>query len=311
MTAPAGRPTPPNLPPLLPWVEGSPLAERILRLGAAGFPLVLPGQTVLDTAEGGWPITAIEGQAVARLDRAQLQEQGARLRIQGIAPIVLGATLTEASACFAAGAESLLVGDEVTESAAPGELLWQAQLLRWRARPPLQRGQGVALIGGSGCGKSVLAVRLAARLGLPPLDLDAVVAARAGKSIPRIFAEDGEPWFRRLEADVTCEAFHSPAVLALGGGAWESEAVRSAARASSCAVLWIAEVPGLVWARVARDPARPLAQDRASFLARWRARMPRWREAPMILPLGRTPEQLAAALARTLTALDEVPCADR
>jgi shikimate kinase len=182
------------------------------------------------------------------------------------------------------------------QGAVPPERLWKAQLACWQVRPPFRKGQGIALVGGSGCGKSTLARKLGSHLGLPVLDLDTVAAARAGKPIARIFAEDGEPAFRKLEAEVTAEAMASPAVLALGGGAWETAAIREAARRHDCAVLWIAEEPSRVWNRIARDPERPLAQEREVFIQRWRTRMPRWMEQPMVLPLGRTAEQLAAVL---------------
>ena len=222
------------------------------------------------------------------------------LRNQGITPVAFsGLTMDDAKACFDAGAESLVMEEVATD---PTELLWQAQRLRWQARPPIRKGQGVALVGGSGCGKSTLARKLGSLLDLTVKDLDEIIADRAGKSIPRIFAEDGEPTFRRMETEVTCEAFQTPAVLALGGGAWESESIRVAARSSGYAVLWIAENPDRIWNRIAQDPGRPLAQDRKIFLARWRARMPRWMELPMILPLGRTPDQLAITLGECLGA---------
>jgi len=193
-------------------------------------------------------------------------------------------------------AAAMAAGRALLGSPDPAGLLWEAQREHWRLRPPLRAGQGVALIGGSGCGKSTLAQELGERLGLSIQDLDATVALRAGKAIARIFAEDGEPTFRALETEVTCQAFQTPGVLALGGGAWESPAIRNAAQASGFAVLWIAENPGRVWQRVAQDPCRPLAQARETFLARWRARTPQWLEAPRVLPLGRSPGQLAEAL---------------
>jgi len=198
---------------------------------------------------------------------------------------------------FRAGAASLWVTAGMAGLDSSSDFLWQAQCLRWSIRPPFRRGQGVALVGGSGCGKSTLAKKLGGRLGLPVQDVDEVIALHAGKSIPRIFSEDGEAAFRRLETEATCRAFQSPAVLALGGGAWESEAIREAARASGYAVLWIAEHPGRVWDRVARDPGRPLAQERKAFMDRWRSRMPRWSEAAMVLPLGRSASRLAETLA--------------
>lgn len=230
----------------------------------------------------------------------ELRQACGDLRAKGILPFAFGGlTLQDARSCYRAGAESLALGRELLQAPEPTELLWQAQRLRWRCTPPLRKGQGLALIGGSGCGKSTLAGKLGRRLDLPVQDLDAGIVERAGKPIARIFAEEGEPWFRKLEEELTCAAFRSPAILALGGGAWESEAVRSAARSSGFAVLWIAENPDRIWRRVGQDPKRPLAQDRETFLARWRVRLPRWMEAPMLLPLGRGPGRLAEALLRS------------
>jgi shikimate kinase len=99
-----------------------------------------------------------------------------------------------------------------------------------------------------------------------------------------------------MEVATTCQAFQQPAILALGGGAWESETIRDAALESGYAVLWIAEHPGRVWDRVARDPGRPLAQERRAFLERWRVRMKRWSEGSVVLPLGRNANLLAEEL---------------
>lgn len=224
------------------------------------------------------------------------------LRSKGITPIAIGGLrMEDALTCYEAGAESLAMVRELAQAEQPGELLWQAQLLRWRVRPPFRKGQGLALVGGSGSGKSTLGRLLGAELGLPFWDLDEVIVRKAGKSIARIFAEDGEPAFRRLEADATCEAFRKPAVLALGGGAWESAVIREAAGRAGYAPLWIAVNPGAIWERVAHDPVRPLAQDRSSYLERWRIRHVRWSAVPMILPLGRSAEVLAQTLASLLT----------
>ncbi|HNX95034.1 MAG TPA: shikimate kinase [Holophaga sp.] len=250
---------------------------------------------------GPFRATGSKGDHLAPIGLLGLRAGCRALRSKGLAPIAIGGlTLEDAKACFDAGAESLAMIREVARALDPSELLWQAQLDRWAVRPPLRKGQGVALVGGSGCGKSTLAKELGVRLGLPVKDLDEVIVQRAGKPIARIFEEDGEPAFRRLEADVTAEAFQSPAVLALGGGAWESTAIRAAARESEYPVLWIAENPARVWARIAHDPVRPLAQERSVFIARWRSRTARWMEAPMVLPLGRSASELAEALVASL-----------
>jgi thiamine-phosphate diphosphorylase len=219
------------------------------------------------------------------------------LRARGVAPVAIGGlTLADAQACFHAGAEALAMVGEVARAADPGELLWQAQAERWRVRPLLAPGQGVVLIGGSGAGKSSLALHLARLLELPARDSDQRVVAHSGQSIAALFADEGEAGFRALEARAVREELAAPCVLALGGGAWEDPATREAVRAAGFAALWLAEVPERAWARVGRDPSRPLAAAREQFLARWARRTPAWGLAPMVLPLGRSPEALAEAI---------------
>ena len=59
----------------------------------------------------------------------------------------------------------------------------------------------ITFAGMPGCGKSCAARDLAAQLSCKWVDLDAEVELRAGKSVARIFAEDGEAAFRQLEKD--------------------------------------------------------------------------------------------------------------
>jgi len=223
------------------------------------------------------------------------------LRARGIAPVAIGGlTRLDVRDCFEAGAESLAMVGEVSRAADPGEMLWQAQGERWRARPPVARGQGVVLVGGSGAGKSTLARQLARLLELPLRDADQEVEAGTGQTIAQLFARRGEAGFRALEAQAVRAAVGIPGVVALGAGAWEDPDTRAAVRAAGCAVLWLAEVPERAWARVGGDPLRPLATTREQFLARWAVRTAAWSEAPMVLPLGRSPGQLARALVRPL-----------
>jgi len=222
-----------------------------------------------------------------------LRTGAAALGRQGLAAVAIGGlTLEDADPCFRAGAESLSMVGEVARCADPGELLWQAQVRRWRARPPIRAGQGVVLIGGSGAGKSTLAGALGRALGLPARDSDLEV----GGSFATIFQEQGEAAFRALEAAAVVRCLQAPCVAALGAGAWEDPATRARVRAAGFAPLWLAEEPARAWARVGGDPDRPLARERSGFMGRYARRSAAWWEAPMILPLGRSPEQLAQAL---------------
>lgn len=79
--------------------------------------------------------------------------------------------------------------------------------------------QNIVLIGMPGCGKSTVASALAAKLGRKAVDADAEIVRIAGKSIPDIFAQDGEEVFRAWETKVLAElGKQSGLIIATGGG---------------------------------------------------------------------------------------------
>jgi len=85
--------------------------------------------------------------------------------------------------------------------------------------------QRIVLVGLSGSGKSTVARLLAERLGWRAVDSDELLEQRAGKPIPRIFAEDGETAFRALESAALADACReSQTVVATGGGSVIMEA---------------------------------------------------------------------------------------
>ncbi len=78
----------------------------------------------------------------------------------------------------------------------------------------------IVLVGFMGSGKTTLGKRLASRLEHPFVDLDAEIEDTTGKSIPDIFAEDGEPQFREIERTTLMNVLkRKEFVLATGGGA--------------------------------------------------------------------------------------------
>ena len=80
--------------------------------------------------------------------------------------------------------------------------------------------KNLVLIGLSGCGKSTVAKRLSRLLRMPLLDTDAMIEEAEGRSIPAIFAEQGEAYFRDMEsAACLASASQRGVIIATGGGA--------------------------------------------------------------------------------------------
>ncbi len=78
----------------------------------------------------------------------------------------------------------------------------------------------IYLIGYMGCGKSTIGRRLAAQLNLHFIDLDKYIEERCFKTIPAIFADEGESGFRERERHALIEVTQfEDVVVGTGGGA--------------------------------------------------------------------------------------------
>jgi shikimate kinase / 3-dehydroquinate synthase len=129
-----------------------------------------------------------------------------------------------------------------------------------------------------GAGKTTLGLEVARRVGRDFVDLDRELERTLRQSIPEIFARRGEAEFRVLEQAAALDTLRraKPAVVALGGGAVTSPAIRKALREHTLAVHVEVE-PGVAWHRV-RGGNRPLAQDEPSFRSLYEEREPLYRE---------------------------------
>ena len=80
--------------------------------------------------------------------------------------------------------------------------------------------RSIVLIGMMGAGKSSVGRRLERATGLPVFDTDELVMAKAGRTIPEIFAQQGETAFRDFEAEVLSEINPKggTAIIVTGGG---------------------------------------------------------------------------------------------
>lgn len=166
----------------------------------------------------------------------------------------------------------------------------------------------VALVGLMGAGKTTVGRRLARTLGLPFKDADAEIEIAAGRSVADIFAERGEPEFRRGERRVIERLLDGPpVVLATGGGAFMNTETRALIRGKALSVWLRADLDVLV-RRVRKRDTRPLlrGRDPHEVLERLMAeRDPVYAEADLIVDTNESPHDAAvAAILAALTAVD-------
>ena len=122
----------------------------------------------------------------------------------------------------------------------------------------LLAGRSLVFVGLMGCGKTSVGRRVANRLGLRFIDADAEIEESAGQTIPEIFADHGEPFFRNGERRVIARLLQSgPQVLATGGGAFMNAETRVNIRAAGISVWLKADLPVLM-RRVMKRENRPL-----------------------------------------------------
>jgi len=109
------------------------------------------------------------------------------------------------------------------------------------------RERNIILTGFKGTGKTAVGKRLAERLGYAFVDLDALVEAEAGVSIPQFLTERGEAAFRELESRmVERVAQQRRCVIATGGGTVVSPVNLRALKQSGVVVTLTADLETLL-----------------------------------------------------------------
>jgi shikimate kinase len=118
--------------------------------------------------------------------------------------------------------------------------------------------ENIALIGFMGSGKTTVGRVLSKQLEMKFVDLDKLVAAREKKTIPEIFEEKGEEYFRRLEREIVAEESRdNNTVISTGGGIIiDNENIKNLKK-SSFVVYLDCEID-CIYERIKHSKTRPL-----------------------------------------------------
>jgi len=118
--------------------------------------------------------------------------------------------------------------------------------------------KNLVLTGMMGVGKSTVGKSLSKKLNMFFLDIDTIIEKKTGKTIRKIFEEDGELYFRTLEVKTTLDEIKKTnSVISLGGGAFVDKKIRDMVL-SKCVVFWLDLSPELIEKRLKNIKKRPL-----------------------------------------------------
>lgn len=159
--------------------------------------------------------------------------------------------------------------------------------------------RNIVLTGYMGTGKTTVSFEVARRLNWPFVDMDSLIESRQGRTVRRIFEQDGEPYFRQLETALCREiaADWQGHVVATGGGALVN-AQNLAVLTPQNLVVCLDCDPQVLYERLAHATNRPLLDSPAPqerLLALLRERQPAYARIPHHVDTTHRPVEAIAA----------------
>lgn len=125
-------------------------------------------------------------------------------------------------------------------------------------------GNNIFLIGFMGTGKSTVAKALKEETGAEVIEMDQLIAQREKQSIPQIFQEKGEAYFRNLETELLITLQSGERVIVSCGGGVPMRKKNVSEMKKSGKVVLLTAMPETILERVRDNQDRPLLQNRKS-----------------------------------------------
>lgn len=147
--------------------------------------------------------------------------------------------------------------------------------------------RSLAFVGLPGAGKSTVGRAVSTRLGVAFRDLDRLLEARSGLTVPQLFAQQGEAAFRKMESELTAELLDEPPAVWAPGGGWLTAPGVLAQVMGRVSMIHLAVTPRGALARLRQDASiRPLLLGELpeSVLNRlWSERAPLYARSDLVL----------------------------
>lgn len=119
----------------------------------------------------------------------------------------------------------------------------------------------IFLCGFMGCGKSTIGKILAKNSGCNFCDTDELIVRNENMTIPEIFSQKGEPYFRQVEAETVKSLCGKSTVVACGGGAMQNTDTADTVRKNGGMIIYLYVPFETCYERIKDDSNRPIVMN--------------------------------------------------
>jgi shikimate kinase len=161
--------------------------------------------------------------------------------------------------------------------------------------------RAIYLTGFMGSGKTTIGRALSEKLGIPVIDTDEWIENKVGKSIPAIFADEGEQRFRQYELEILKQLPIKDVIITTGGGMVISQENREWMKKHGILIFLSCSLD-IIFERLQSDSNRPLfSRDREKMKELYEKRLPYYLEATFTIETSnKTIEEIVTEIVRMI-----------